>query len=557
VTVVHRLSGWKLLTWLAVSGPPALELDRFPSASDVHTNIVAGFLGPDGKTVMARIPRAEVELETLALSPPPLDLFGFNEKPFAPSFPEFMLVSRDGKRVKAKFVGLDSTTGLSLLEAEEPLLSIAAGDEGHTETPSVGQRVHLFAPARVTPPAHYPGVIDQDGTIYLDMSSTAGQLVEVNRAAPGQPARVTAHAPQATPALAGAVATNDSGRPLGIVALSGPAEARILPMEDVRTAADRVRAVRSVVVPQPWLGVRGDAAFKSSLDVWVSRGWKPEAALPLIRGRRGVFVTSVAPETPAFQSGLRSGDVIARVGESEVAGIDDLTTLLRQAGVGAEVNLTVLRAFSSEPVRLPVVLSGSPYPAISTLEAELRAARSDVFDVRSEVSAVRRDQRRLKGGSQEVERQAAELAALEARTRRAEQGLMDALARYAAAEERVAVARARVLRTPDWSITAKGSFLPRPLRSSGLEVIGLTPRSATRLGAKGGVLVVYAMPGSAAARCGLRAGDVIETVDGRSFAHSELRGIIRNSIEPQIALGVVRGPTKLTILLPLDEREKE
>ena len=28
VTVVHRLSGWKLLAWLATSGPPALELDE-------------------------------------------------------------------------------------------------------------------------------------------------------------------------------------------------------------------------------------------------------------------------------------------------------------------------------------------------------------------------------------------------------------------------------------------------------------------------------------------------------------------------------------------------
>src|SRR5205814_1421230 len=37
VTVVHRLSGWKLLTWLATSGPPALELEDLPSTDDVHT----------------------------------------------------------------------------------------------------------------------------------------------------------------------------------------------------------------------------------------------------------------------------------------------------------------------------------------------------------------------------------------------------------------------------------------------------------------------------------------------------------------------------------------
>ncbi|MCA1635203.1 MAG: hypothetical protein LC802_16295, partial [Acidobacteria bacterium] len=71
VTVVHRLSGWKLLAWLALTGPPMLELERFPSATDVHTNIVAGFVADDGRTVVVRLPRAEAVLETTASLPPP------------------------------------------------------------------------------------------------------------------------------------------------------------------------------------------------------------------------------------------------------------------------------------------------------------------------------------------------------------------------------------------------------------------------------------------------------------------------------------------------------
>ncbi|HEX8294624.1 MAG TPA: hypothetical protein VF570_22905, partial [Pyrinomonadaceae bacterium] len=63
VTVIHRLSGWKLLAWLAASGPPALELDEWPSLSDAHTNIVAGYVYGDGRGVVARLPQAEVELE--------------------------------------------------------------------------------------------------------------------------------------------------------------------------------------------------------------------------------------------------------------------------------------------------------------------------------------------------------------------------------------------------------------------------------------------------------------------------------------------------------------
>src|SRR5215213_7387094 len=102
VTVVHRLSGWKLLAWLATSGPPALELDELPSMTDSHTNIVAGYIYEDGRTVVARLSQAEADLESFAL---PLTPPGF----FAPTGgapdtePEYLLVTADNKRVEAKF----------------------------------------------------------------------------------------------------------------------------------------------------------------------------------------------------------------------------------------------------------------------------------------------------------------------------------------------------------------------------------------------------------------------------------------------------------------------
>lgn len=557
VTVVHRLSGWKLLAWLAVSGPPALEIDRFPSASDVHTNIVAGFVSDDGRSVMARLPQAQAEFEIIA--PPALapSFFPGGDKPRA-DFPEFMLVNREGKRFKATFVGLDAATGLSLLEAEEPLFP-SNGDLGNTETltASVGQRIHLFAPAPVAPPpAGETGQTEEEETIYLDMGQTVGRLVEVRRAAQGRPAVVTARAPQATSALTGAVATSESGKPLGIVALSGPGETRIVPFEDVRAAAARVRSFRAVVVPRPWLGVRGDAAFKAPLETWVKGGWTAEKALPLIQNRRGVFLTSVAPETPAFQSGLRRGDVIARVGEREVNGIEDLSAVLREAGVGQTVRFTVWRATAAAPFELPVVLSGVANPALATFEAEKFAARSKILEVRSEINATRDEERRLRSEGRAAESKAAALAELEARRRRAERQLSVAETRYNEAEERAA--QARFFRLNDWPVAAHGGLLlHRPLRASGVEVIGLTPRSATRLGARGGVLVVSVINGSAAERSGLRAGDIIETIGGKTFSHAELRGLLRNSTGPRLALGVVRGATKLTVSLPLDEREKE
>lgn len=559
VTVVHRLSGWKLLTWLAVSGPPALELDRFPSASDVHTNIVAGFVSNDGRSVMARLPQAEVEFGAHAMPQlPPGFLSEQNGR--TPAITEFTLVNREGKRVEANFVGFDAATGLSLLEANEPLLPLN-GDTLSAEAPAVGQRVHLFAPTPAAQPvalANDSGVTDEHETIYLDMGRTEGQLVEVRRATSGKAARVTARAPRVSPAWSGALATSQTGSPLGIVALSGGGETQIVPVEDVRAAIARVRATRAGIVPQPWLGVRGDTAFNAPLTTWIKNGWKRETALPLIQSRKGVLLTSVAPDSPAFQAGLKPGDVIVSVGAREIVNIEDLTMLLKEAGVGAKISFTVRRASTPSPQECSVLLGGVSNPALATLEAEMRAARSKIFDMRSGIAAARQEEERLRAEGRAAERYAVELAALETRRQQAESRLTEAQMQLAEAEARIAQTRARLLRPNDWPMPALSGFWePRPLRASGLEVVGLTARGAMQLGARGGVLVVSVLPGSAAEQSGIRAGDVIETAAGRAFSHADLHSILKNATRSRIDLGLVRGPQKLTVLLSLDRGDQE
>ena len=53
------------------------------------------------------------------------------------------------------------------------------------------------------------------------------------------------------------------------------------------------------------------------------------------------------------------------------------------------------------------------------------------------------------------------------------------------------------------------------LEGLGIETVMLTPRVASQLGAQGGLLVVAVQPDSAAAKSGVREGDVIESIDGR------------------------------------------
>ncbi|HYE13324.1 MAG TPA: PDZ domain-containing protein [Pyrinomonadaceae bacterium] len=552
VTVVHRLSGWKLLAWLAASGP-AFEIDELPSSSDVLTNVVAGFVSRDNKTVVARLPRAEAELEP---TPSPASAPGFfaGQSVQSPEQSGFTLVTSDGRRIPAKFIGLDAPTGLSMLEAAEPLVAPGAhpfGDEGDTEDPSVGQTVKLYAPAlleatqtpaaRPAPPAA--------GYVYMSIFQTEGKLTEIKRAPSGKPSEVVARAASATPAWTGAIATDGEGSVLGIVSRSGSGETQIVPVQTMRLALERVLA-RGASVPQPWLGARGDAAYRTAIELWEKKGWRPEKAMPFIREGRGVLLTSVAPGTPAATAGLRPGDVVWRVGDRDVRGVEDLSSVIQEAGAGSTLDFTVWRSFETEPLKFAVELRGSQNPALATADRELSAARARLRALNADVQSYKLELQRLKGSARTSDEAA--LAEMSSRVRAAEESIAEVLRQVTEAEMRVAEAAAR----GEWSArfshapAPPGPAAPSPLQSFGLRAVGLTPRSAARLGASGGALVLSVRPESQAAGAGLRAGDVVETINGRRFSLLDLRRLLRNPGAGTLTLVVVRDRKRQIVTLP-------
>lgn len=482
VTVVHRLDGWRLLRWMAAKGGDEWLVEELPSPAEFHTNIVAGFVSDDGRTVVARLPRGDVEAED-SLMPPNFSSFYAGSPPRGFEPQGFTLIRGDGRRVKAKFVGLDASTGISLLEAAEPLF--IPGALPGVETPAVGQRVRLYAPARASapagmltpPPAAAPappapsGLVGDTGVVYFSVGETDGRLTSVKHSAAGTPVQATVRAGRMTPAWAGAIATTERGGLIGIVGDSGDTEMQLVPAESIRLARERVLA-RRASVPQPWLGARGDAVSKLSLEKFFAKGWPREWALPLLSKPRGVLLTSVAEGAPAALAGLRPGDVISRVGGREVRGVEDFSHMLREAGAGAKLDLTVLRALEAAPLKMAVELSGTNDPAVAMEAAEALLQNT----------------------------------------------------------------------TPQARAT-------NSLAAFGLSTVGLTARSAARLGADGGQFVVNVREGSAAAKAGLRPGDVIETVNGEQLTRNQWRRLWEG--EPsELSVGVVRGGQRLSVKLP-------
>lgn len=82
----------------------------------------------------------------------------------------------------------------------------------------------------------------------------------------------------------------------------------------------------------------------------------------------------------------------------------------------------------------------------------------------------------------------------------------------------------------------------------GIETVAIKPPVAARLGATGGLLVVYAQPTSVAFAAGLREGDVIESVNGESIVTRSATGLISRSTNTTVV--VVRNKKKLTIAIP-------
>jgi serine protease Do len=82
---------------------------------------------------------------------------------------------------------------------------------------------------------------------------------------------------------------------------------------------------------------------KSPLGMTVSEispGIARELGNPALRG---VVVMSVEPESPAIEAGLERGDIIIRVGETNVVGLDDYARSVRAVGHGDMIRLLVKR----------------------------------------------------------------------------------------------------------------------------------------------------------------------------------------------------------------------
>ncbi len=507
LTIVHRLDGLRALALLRGNGETVATIDdELLTASDAVTSITAGFALGDGENVVARLPQAEAlavfqpfNMSWSFVTPPRVAQSGTPTAQTAPpahGSAELVVVQGNGHQFTANYVGLDGGSGLSLLRIPGLRVSPPARDASEEQL-AVGQTIRLFAPVRVTRRGAAKGE-----TVSIRVGEFTGEITIITQTSRGKVVRLTVCGQNLSPEIVGGVALNEAGETVGIVETSEVGTVHLIPIAAVRRAAQRVLA-RRTNVPRPWLGVRGEPVAAIPLEKFHSIGWAEVDAAWLKAARKGIVLTTVVPGTPAALADLRPGDVILRINDFEVKSAEDFSFILNEAGSGANVNFTFLRG--PDPTPAPLPHAPTPAPPAPSEASQPTPPAPRTFDLKPlEVS--------VKLG------------------------------------EAMNTARAMRLAEADAARDRRRSTDAKPPFMLGVEVAALSAKAAAHLGARGGRLIVFIEPESAAARAGLRVFDVIESVNGKLLKAAQPIATLAGDAQ-QITLGVVRDRRKVEVVV--------
>jgi hypothetical protein len=361
VTIVHRLTGVKMLRFLLREGGESATVNTIdPEAisSDAHASIIAGWVLGDGKTIAARLPQAGAEFEFAQIPFTSAELTGKLSASTAPgpsvaprAEPDLTVITRDGRKLRARYVGLDGETGLSVLQVSGPVISLPA--EEVAKALIDGQGIQIFAPERSSPEGE-----TSSRNIYVKVGEIDANIADLTNATAWNLQEFTVRGAKLSPLVIGGVACDEAGNTLGIVDTIEGTEARIVPADKVRAATRRVLE-RQTSVPRPLLGVRGEPVEFAARAAFLSNGWHDSDLAELIKRQVGILLTSVMPDTPAALAKLHPGDVIVSVDRKDVKSAEEFSMLLTDAGSGKEVNFLVRRPGSAAPLSIDVKLGGS------------------------------------------------------------------------------------------------------------------------------------------------------------------------------------------------------
>jgi len=268
---------------------------------------------------------------------------------------EISVETMNGQRFPARLIARDPTANVSLLEIGTRGLRPLAHGSSSALVPgsqvvlvgySAGSSTPASALGSIREPFAVSGLREGQNVLTVDAAVRRG--------------------------WSGGAVVNTEGRLVGLVAgrldprdvlTRAPAEARVEGRESVRRPEPGAIVVVTVEQLQDVVAqvVVDDAKDRGFLGVRIV-GLTPYLRTVLGAGTatRGVAVAEVIPDAPAERAGLRSGDVIVRLGGSEVGSVAELTRRVAHAVPGTSLDLGVLR--EGQPIALTAEIGRMPEP---------------------------------------------------------------------------------------------------------------------------------------------------------------------------------------------------
>lgn len=243
---------------------------------------------------------------------------------------------RDGREFSGELVGSDPQTDIALIKIDAGVLNPASF--GDSEKLKVGQLVLAIGNTLGLPgsPTVSTGVVSALGRSMPFSQFVFEGLVQTDAAI--------------NPGNSGGPLADRHGNVIGINTAMIPFAHGIgfaVPSNTVRWVAEEIRRHGHVV--RPYLGLVGVTVTPHL------------ARLHDLKSERGILVVGVGPNTPAARSGVRSGDILTKIGGTPIDGMKDLLQALSKTGIGKDAPLAYLRGRTEQWTQ--VHLEENPEPA--------------------------------------------------------------------------------------------------------------------------------------------------------------------------------------------------